>query len=152
MKKLIGIAVFILAFVIGAVLVSKMMTPKMTELTFETEVFDQDTSHVLLEGRHFGKVNLHKFLKLAQDNTHAQFDSTQHVNYHGDSVIITMPRPSAFFGAGSVERFKQREYTNLPISFPTNDSFSAEIEKEEGIKYIVIPYLILTNLGTVGKR
>lgn len=118
--------------------------PSVDEVAYESLLWDlSKTDSLLVDGkwddRQVGYVNLEQFKKLAEDTQY--FD---HIDdkVKGDSIKFIAKDIKVFFGTDNV----LSKCKNLKISIDTN-SFTAEVKKIEGVKYIYIPYHILVSVA-----
>ena len=151
-KKITKIIIICSAFIVASICVYHTSRPKLTTTGYETKIYDLATIDSLIEedNRHCGWINLDMFVGLTAQQGARYFDSQNNVRHEDDSVIISIDpsRRQLFFGADDGQWWrKDRNYTNLPITFPTESSFKARVKQENDAEYIYIPYQILVSLA-----
>lgn len=146
MLKLKYFILCVVALVTVAVL-SFIIEPKVEKVAYEKQVVLLSETDSLLvdgrwEGRQVGYVNLEKFIKLAEKTKY--FDSYKKDGR--DSITFKAKSSRIFFGPDD----HLLSYDNLCISIGEDGkSFTAEVKEIEGVKYIYIPYHVLTSLAGV---
>ncbi len=152
MKKFINLLIYGAVFIALCFAIYRMSCPQMLEKSYSSITYDLASMKTLLEkeegGRQCGYVNYHKLIELASKSF--VFDSTSNVKISGDSVTVSCRSPYLFFGVDGGKGWKER-YSDLPISFPSNSSFKAELKEIDGQEYIYIPYQILACLANYFK-
>lgn len=108
---------------------------------------------LMLEERHMGYVNLHKFLNLAA--THNSFDSISDFKWENDSTVRfdvknRVDSRVLFYGSDCGVDWKSR-FKNIPVSI-TDSCFSAKVKVIDSIEYVYIPYQILTSVALSVER
>ena len=107
----------------------------------------------LLDERHMGYVNLHKFLKLA--STHNSFDSISDFKWENDSTVRfdvknRVDSRVLFYGSDCGVDWRSR-FKNIPVSI-TDSCFSAKVKVIDSIEYVYMPYQILTSVALSVER
>ncbi len=140
---------FILCVValVAVALLSFVLEPKVETVAYEKQVVLLSETDSLLvdgrwEGRQVGYVNLDKFVALAENTSY--FDSYKKAGR--DSITFKAKSSRIFFGPDD----HLLGYENLCISIgEDHKSFTAEVKEINGVKYIYIPYHVLTSLAAV---
>ena len=146
MLKLKYFIICVVAFVAMALL-SLALKPKIDKVAYKREkILLSETDSLLVdgqwEGRQAGYVNLDKFVALAQQTLY--FDSYRRVGR--DSIQFKANSARIFFGQDS----HLLGYENLCINIEEDrKSFVAEVKEIDGVKYVYIPYHVLTSLAAV---
>lgn len=117
--------------------------PSIDEVAYESLLWDlSKTDSLLVDGRwgdrQVGYVNLEQFLSLAESSPY--FDRVE--NAKGDSLRFVAKDIGVFFGSDNV----LAKHKNLKVSVDEN-SFTADVKKFDGVKYVYIPYHILVSLA-----
>ena len=117
--------------------------PTVNEVAYESLLWDLSKTDSLLVGgnwddRQVGYVNLEQFIRLAQATPY--FDRVE--NAKGDSLRFVARDVGVFFGSDRV----LAQHKNLQVSVDEN-SFTADVKKINGVKYVYIPYHILVSLA-----
>lgn len=131
--------------VLGLVML-KRAKPQLRENPIQMTVHSLQKDSTLLD-RHYGDVNLAKFIELASRKPRSVFDPANNMVRTGDSITFSTSTPAIFFGSDDNGEWWRNKYKDLPISFPDEHSFRAAVHMIDSVEYIVIPYQILFSLA-----
>lgn len=151
-KKITKIIIICSVFIVASLCIYSTSRPKLTTIDYKVKNYDLASidSLILEDNRHCGWVNLERFIGLTSQQGTRYFDDQSCVKREKDSVVISInpTRQQVFFGTDDGQWWrKDRNYANLPITFPTESSFKARVKQEDGVEYIYIPYQILVSLA-----
>lgn len=98
----------------------------------------------LLDDRHMGYINLHKFLKLA--STDISFDSISDFKRENDTIVSFTVKSLVMFYGADYGNYWKNNFKNMPICI-TDSGFTARVRDIDSVEYVYLPYQILASVA-----
>ncbi len=138
------IFIFTILIIVAIILISVQANVSLSPgKGFGREIYTTNDSSLLMD-RHIGYINYERFVNLTTKNFSKV--ASVSINEQGDSVSFKSKYPHYFYGQND-EWIKR--YNNLPIHI-NNDGFTAKLETIDSVKYLLLPYQILSNVARLG--
>lgn len=148
-KRLLAKGVWLLIFctVVGYLmdLTTKPKMGKGRDVSFnQYSEFDS----TMIEGRHYGYINIDKFLKLASYAKNV-FDINKDVSYSNDSdsIFVKVNEKSMFYNYNKGTGWREK-YKNNSVVLITDTDFRAKIKIIDSVKYLYMPFQILISVAS----